>query len=76
MAKIEAELSSWFTVSTSTRYFKSDYVYHGIEGGMFPTVSNNISTNQIYMMAPSNVPTNPDGTGTYLTDNGTSPTHS
>lgn len=71
MAKIEAELSSWLTISSTNRFFKSDYLYHGKEGGMFPTVYNNLSTNQIYMMTPANVPTNPDGTGTYLTDNGT-----
>lgn len=71
IAKVEAELSSWFTISSSTRYFKSNYTYYGKEGGMFPTVYNNLSNNQIYMTAPSNVPTNPDGTGTYLTDNGT-----
>ena len=71
MAKIEAELSSWFTISSTNRFYESDYLYHGKEGGMFPTVYNNLSTNQIYMMSPANVPTNPDGTGTYLTDNGT-----
>lgn len=71
MAKVETQLSSWLTISSNTRFFESDYVYYGKEGGMFPTVYNNITTNQIYMMTPNEVPINPDGTGTYLTDNGT-----
>lgn len=69
--KIEAELFPWLTISNNSRFFNSNYRYYGKEDGMFPTVYNNLSTNQIYMITPANVPTNPDGTGTYLMDNGT-----
>ncbi|MCR9228545.1 MAG: TonB-dependent receptor [Flavobacteriaceae bacterium] len=69
--KIEAELFPWLTVKTNLRFFNSNYRYYGKEGGMFPTTYNNLSTNQLYMITPANVPTNPDGTGTYLMDNGT-----
>src|SRR5699024_633174 len=71
MTKVEAELSSWFSINNQTRLYNSRYNYYGKEGGMFPTTYNNLSTNQIYMMSPANVPVNPDGSGTYLMDNGT-----
>ena len=71
IGKVEIKLFPWLVVSNNTRFFNSNYRYFGKEGGMFPTVYNNLSTNQIYMMTPANVPTNPDGSGTYLMDNST-----
>ncbi len=71
IGKIEAELFPWLVISNNTRFFNSNYRYYGKESGMFYTQYNNLTNNQIYMMTPANVPTNPDGSGTYLMDNGT-----
>ena len=69
-SKISVDVRPWLTISNNTRYFHTNYRYYQPRNNFYK-VSHNLTTNQLYMLAPAYSPKNPDGTGTYLTDNGT-----
>jgi TonB-linked SusC/RagA family outer membrane protein len=72
-SKVTYKIRPWLTIKNNTSYFTSDYTYHGVKGGGYPSglnLSHGLSRSQYYMFYPMVVPTNPDGSNVYLTDNG------
>jgi TonB-linked SusC/RagA family outer membrane protein len=64
--KIDADVTDWFKISNSTRFFKSNYSWYGLKDN-FPTVTNDVTPNAYYHFMAAYSPHNPDGTLTGYT---------
>jgi TonB-linked SusC/RagA family outer membrane protein len=64
--KIDADITKWFRISNSTRFFKSNYSWYGLRDN-FATVTNDVTPNAYYHFMSAYVPHNPDGTLTGYT---------
>lgn len=68
-SKVDIKVFPWLTVSNNTAFFNSNYTHYGQED-QFITATSGGHSSHLYFNSPAFLPRNPDGTYTYLYENG------